>query len=134
MAVLLEGGMPFELTNQGTHFLLVAHGKVTPQDLSRLADDMDAIEDASPEALDRIADLTQITEFDIGFTEMRALAVRRRIRTFERNVRTAIIANTELQVGMARMFQAMNDNPQIEIRIVGSMAMAREWIRLPAEA
>lgn len=123
--------MPFDLSNQGTHILLVAYGKVTPQDLKRLADEIDAMEDAAPQSLDRMADLTQITEFDIGFTEMRALAVRRRIRTFERNVKSAILANTELQVGMARMFQSMNDNPQIEIRIFDSMAKAREWLHLP---
>ena len=90
--------------NQDSHLLVTFHGRVSPQDLVRLADEMDVVEDSLPAALDRASDLTNVIEFDVGYTEVRALAVRRRMRTFERNIKSAIVANSELQMGMARMF------------------------------
>lgn len=128
------GSMPFDIKNLGTHLLVSLHGRMTPQDLARLADEAEAVEDSLPAALDRISDLTGVTEFDVGYTEVRVLAVRRRMRTFDRNVKSAIVAPSPIQVGMARMFQSLNDNPQIEIRIVASMKEALTWLDVSPQA
>lgn len=122
------GIMPFEITNQGTHLVVSFHGFLKPQDLVQLADEVEAIEDALPSGLDRISDLSAVTDFDIGFPEVRVLAARRRMRTFARTLKSAIVAPSPVQMGMARMFQSLNDNPQIEIRIVASMQEALHWL------
>jgi hypothetical protein len=126
--------MPFQVQNVGTHLLVTLEGRLGPQDPGRLADEVEALEDALPAALDRISDLTRVTDFDIGFTEMRVLAVRRRMRTFDRQVKSAIVAATPIQVGMARMFQGLNDNPQIEIRIVPTMEEALRWLNVQSNS
>ena len=119
--------MPFEIKNQGDLIFARLYGVVTPDDLKQFADDAEAIEESISTARDRITDLTAVERFDIGFPAMNALALRRRVRRFSRPVKSAIIVQDLVQVGMARMFQTLNDNPQIEIRILRSVAEAKKW-------
>lgn len=120
--------MPFEITNLGNHFLVKLYGVLTPDDLTRLAVEAEVAEDSVPEALDRITDMGAVERFDIGFPSVRTLAERRKKRAFSRPVKSALIAREPVQVGLARMFQSLNTNPMIEIRIVSSMQEAEEWL------
>jgi len=43
-------------------------------------------------------------------------------------IKSAIVANNPSQFGFARMFQTLNDNPQIEIRIFPAAESAMEWL------
>jgi len=119
--------MPFEITNQGDFFLGRLHGIVTTADLDQLATDTAALEDSIPTSLDRICDITSVERFDVGFHAINALAERRRVRKFSKRVKSAIIVQDLVQKGIARMFQTLNDNPQIEIRIFRSVSEAKEW-------
>ena len=38
-----------------------------------------------------------------------------------------------MQLGLARMYMALNENPQIEIRIVRSMPEAMDWFACKTE-
>jgi hypothetical protein len=119
--------MPFEIRNHGGYFHVRFHGIITAADLDRFADEAEAAEDSIPTALDRVTDLTSVEQFNVHFPDVEMLAARRRARRFSKPVKSAIIVRERVQLGLARMFQTLNDNPQIEIRIVHSVAEAENW-------
>jgi hypothetical protein len=120
--------MPFEITTQGGIFRARLFGVVTGEDLVRFAAEIGTLEDAAPETMDRVTDITETESFDINYSDVLALAIQRRARRFDRPVRSALVARQPVAVGFARMFQTLNDNPQIEIRIVESAEAALAWL------
>jgi hypothetical protein len=102
---LREWVMPFEIANRGEFRLARLLGVVTAQDLAGFARAAEGIEDSLPTAMDRATDITSAQSFDVDYLDVLALAVERR----------------------ARMSQTLNDNPQIEIRILESLQEAEDW-------
>jgi len=78
---------------------------------------------------DRLTDLTALERIDVGFEEVFALAMKRAERTVPAPIRSALVANRPVQFGFARMFQMLNDNPRIQIRIFGNLEEAQQWLR-----
>jgi hypothetical protein len=77
---------------------------------------------------DRLTDLTALDRIDVGFEEVFALAVKRGERRVPVLIRSALVANRPVQFGFARMFQMLNDNPRIQIRIFGNLEEAQRWL------
>jgi hypothetical protein len=46
-------------------------------------------------------------------------------------VKSAIVAPMPVQVGFARMFQILNDHPQIEVQLFATLAEAEAWLVSP---
>jgi hypothetical protein len=67
-------------------------------------------------------------ELAIGYPEISALAAKRRQLRFPNPLKSAIIARNPQHLGYARMFQILNDNPQITIRIFSDETSASRWI------
>ena len=126
--------MPYEITDRGGYMHVKMRGAITGIELERFSADVDRIEDAMEVSVDRVTDITAIEAFGIGFPEILTLAEHRRKRVFTRPVKSALIALLPEQIGFARMFQTLNDNPQIELRIVGSLHDAEEWFAAKAPA
>jgi hypothetical protein len=120
--------MPYEISDRGQYLYARLFGVLTPDDLVTLVDEYERVEDAAAESKDRIADLTPLDEVEIAFPDVLLLANRRRNRTFTRRVKSALVARKSLHVGFARMFQTLNEHPQIDIRIVPSMEAALKWL------
>jgi hypothetical protein len=120
--------MPFEITIQGGILRARLFGVVTGEDLVRFAAEVRTLEDAAPGTMDRVTDITETESFDINYSDVLALAIQRRARLFDRPVKSAVIARQPVAVGFARMFQTLNDNPRIEIRLVESLEEALAWL------
>jgi hypothetical protein len=120
--------MPFETFDQGPYLYTRLFGVLTPDDLVTLAAELERLEDAAGASKDRIADATSLDEVEIAFPDVLLLANRRLGRTFTRRVKSAVIARRSVHIGFARMFQTLNEHPQIEIRIVPSMDEALKWL------
>jgi hypothetical protein len=120
--------MPFETSDHGQYFYSRLFGVLTPDDLVTLAAEIERLEDAAACCKDRIADCTALDEVEISFPDVLLLANRRLARTFTRRVKSAVIARKPVHIGFARMFQTLNEHPQIDIRIVASMDEALKWI------
>jgi hypothetical protein len=88
-------------------------------------------EASHPISLDRITDLTAVERFDVGFREIYYFAIRRSAQRFSRGVKSAIIVQDLAQAGIALVYEALNENPQIQVRILQSIAEAREWFAEP---
>jgi hypothetical protein len=125
--------MPFKLTTPGAVLFARVFGVFTAADLTRLAAEAEAAEASHPDSLDRVTDLTAVDRFEVGFREIYRFAMRRSAQRFSRVVKSAIVAREPVQVGTARVYEALNDNPQIRVRIVRSVAEATRWFAGPEE-
>jgi hypothetical protein len=126
--------MPFELTTPGAILFARVFGVFTAPELNQLATEAEIAEAAQPTSLDRITDLTAVERFEVGFREIYLFAVRRSLQRFSRIVKSAIIVREPVQIGIARVYEFLNDNPQIQVRILRSMAEATEWFADPKDA
>ena len=121
--------MPFEIENHEKYLLLRLHPSLTGEDLPRALAEMaqlDARMPAPPKH--RITDLSLLDEIDIGFPEIEMVAKGRRELKLSAPMRSALVAPSPLQFGFARMFQTLNDNPKVDVRIMRTMEEALRWI------
>ena len=104
------------------------HGALTSEDLLVLGNEVLAIEHAMAVPPSRITDMTGLESLQIAFPEIHALAERRRTMPLAAPIKSAIVAGTDVQYGMARMYQTLNDHPEITLEIFRDRAAALEWL------
>ena len=119
--------MPFEISDEGNFHSIRLFGALDRADLDAVMTEVERLEDAGV-LRDRLTDLTALDHIDVGFEEVFALAVKRGERKVSAPIRSALVANRPVQFGFARMFQMLNDNPRILIRIFGNLAEAQRWL------
>jgi hypothetical protein len=120
--------MPYHITKEPDLLRVVFFDNLTPQDLLSLADAIAAIEQAQPVALNRLADLTQVSGPELTYAAMLAFVERRKAQRLANPVKSAIVAPTPVHVGFARMFQILNDHPQIEVEVFATVEAAEAWL------
>jgi len=104
-------------------------GALTPQDLTDIMREADEIEKGMDPILNRITINAPGTEIQVGYKEVKEFAWYRRAIRFPNVFRSAIVVHSPVQRGVARMFQTLNDNPQITIQIFDDEAAALAWLR-----
>ena len=124
--------MPFELTTQGAVLFAWVFGVFTAPELNHLASEAEIAEASHPVSLDRITDVTAVERFEVGFREIYYFAIRRSAQRFSRVVKSAIIVQEPVQLGIARTYDALNENPQIQVRTLRSVTEAIEWFAHPS--
>jgi hypothetical protein len=102
---------------------------VTAEALHALADQLETLEAASPVVPHRLTDLSAVTDVQLTSEEMRHFAARRKALRFANSFRSAIVAVDDLHLGYARMFQILNDHPEITVRVFRDVAAAEAWLR-----
>ena len=110
--------MPFEIRDEGKYYYARLSGFLDRAELNAMTQEVERLEDAGV-LIDRI---------DVGFEEVFAVAQRRAERKVAAPIKSALVANRPLQFGFARMFQMLNDNPRIQIRIFGNLEEAQQWL------
>jgi hypothetical protein len=118
--------MPYELTVQGDHYFLLFVDAMTQADLERLPDEVKALED-------RCRMISTGSPTSPRWSPSRS-ASRTCMRSPPGDAPGRFAIRDPVAVGFARMFQTLNDNPQIEIRIVPPLEAARVWIAEPRPA
>ena len=103
-------------------------GVLTLGELLAAAKQTQAIEATEAVTPHRLTDLSAVDDFDLTFSKMEDFASIRRAARLKNNVRSAIVAPSQVQLGFARMFQTLNDNPQIEVRIFPDQPAALAWL------
>jgi hypothetical protein len=105
------------------------NAKVTTEDLQRLQVTLRDIEARLEVTPDRIADLTETDVSDLCSKALVLFAESRRAAVLKNKVKSAIIVpKASVQYGLARMFMAHNQNPDIEIKIFYDYASAHDWL------
>ena len=123
--------MPYTITvkNKVVHCALT--GRITGLDLAALQGESKNYEQNVDVVPHRITDMTGIEELAIHFPDISALAAKREPLRFPNSFKSAIIARDMLHLGYARMFQTLNQNPQIVVQIFPDEASAIKWIACP---
>ena len=104
------------------------YGSLSGADLVNCMAQVDALEEQFTEMPSRITDIADVVELRIDFDDILSLASLRRTKRFPNRFKSALVAVNESQTGFARMFQTLNTNPQIDIRIFSDSGSALAWI------
>jgi hypothetical protein len=120
--------MPYRAYLDGDLMRIELSQHVTKADLAALVHATAAIETDLAVTPHRITDLRAWETSENYFEEIFAFANARKARTFRNAFKSAIVADKPAVMGTARMFQTLNDHPQITIRIFPTMAEAQAWI------
>jgi hypothetical protein len=119
--------MPFEIHDEGGYYSARLFGVLDRTDLNAVMAEIERLEDIVTK--DRLTDLTALEHIDVGFEEVFGLAMKRAQRVIPAPIRSALVAVKPIQFGFARMFQMLNDNPRVQIRIFGNLEEAQQWLR-----
>lgn len=123
--------MPFAIDTSGPIMRITFSGTFTNEELMELAQEADRIERSLHVAPHRMTDLRPITRAEITFRGMLAFVQERLRVTFPNSFKSAIVANDVVHYGFARMFEILNDHPQIVIGIFADDADAMRWLSEP---
>jgi hypothetical protein len=108
---------------------MILRGSITAEDLMQLLQKMADFESSLEVAPDRITDMMDANASELLSSDLVTFAKSRNFAKLKNKVKSAIIATTPLQHGLARMFMAYNQNPDIEIMIFKDSASAYSWIK-----
>lgn len=120
--------MAYHISIENNVLQIALTGRVTGSDLLRVVSETVNYE-RDPVVPHRVTDLTKITTLDVSFPDVMTIAEQRRVLRFQNSFKSAIIAQQELHLGYARMFQTLNDNPQIYIKIFADRQAADRWLQ-----
>lgn len=120
--------MPYHFTAEPGLLRVVLFGAVTGAELQSLAAELEKIEQALPVTPNRLTDLSQLSGSELSFPDVFAIADRRKAQKIANPVKSAFVAPNAVNIGFARMYQTLNDHPQIEIQIFSSLEDAETWL------
>lgn len=120
--------MPFEMQVAGSILRITCSGIVSKAEFVDVLEELRRFESKFECVPDRLTDLSGIAGWEPDFAATMEVTNRRRAEVFPNKFKSAIVAPTPMTYGVARMFQTLNDNPQIEIRIFKARADAEEWL------
>jgi hypothetical protein len=121
--------MPYRLTISDQRVQVDFSGVFSREDLLALARDTAELEATPHGALNRLADLSGVTSASISYVDMHSLVQSRKESPPRSPVRTAIVAPSDVTYGFARMFQTLNDQPNLTIEIFRTLEDAETWLR-----
>jgi hypothetical protein len=122
--------MPYTITSEHAFLRIVYYGVVTSRDLQAIANDVLAIEASQAIAPHRLNDFSAMTEPHLTYTAVRAFVERRPAQPLANVVKSAMVASRPVLVGFARMFQTLNNHPDIVIEIFAAVEDAEAWLIL----
>ncbi|WLT32319.1 hypothetical protein [Geothrix sp. PMB-07] len=125
--------MPFEFSESDGSYHIRLHGHLTNADLVHLMVMVREAEQEASTSLNRVIDTSDVEKFDIDFSHVIAFTGQRRTMPLKNPIKTAIIVHREVALGIARMFQSLNDHPLITIRVVSSLLEAQAWFASDTE-
>lgn len=120
--------MPYEISISSQLISVKLSGMVTAEELRRYAAELSALELGSELPPNRITDISTAEGINLHFDEIGTFAAKRRTAPLKTNIKSAIFAPDDVQFGMARMFQTLNDNPKIKIKIFRDLPTALTWL------
>jgi len=104
---------------------------VTSQDFAQCIAEVYKIEAECIDIPDRILDIRDVSDFELHFSTMFPFTEARKKMVLPKDIKTAIIVNQPLQIGLARMYQSLNTNPRVSIQIFSTLADAESWVNDP---
>ena len=120
--------MPVVYKIDTVHRIVFTRGFGVVADEELLLHNIDLMADpAFDPTFDQLLDFTEVTGADIQSETIRRIA---RKRIFDLSSRRAIVVNTNLKFGFARMFQNLRLPEDENIKIFWNLSEARNWLGL----
>jgi hypothetical protein len=123
--------MPFTIDASQPILRITFSGILTNQDLLDLGKEAARIESGYPVVPHRLTTMRAVERVEINFQGVLALATERLKLTFPNMFKSAIVAGDVVHYGFARMFETLNDHPQIVIAIFQDEPEALRWLSEP---
>jgi hypothetical protein len=120
--------VPFQIQIAGPILLNTFSGDVTGAEFIEFAGELKRVEGDFERVPNRLTDLSGVTTWETGYMIMDELTRNRRAQVFSNKFRSAIVGPTPHTFGIGRMFQSLNDNPQIEMQVFKTKVEAEEWL------
>ena len=121
--------MPYRLT-PGPDFLRIAFfGQMTRPEFRDALRELVELEATAEHVPDRLTDLGGVESSELQAEDIQDLARRRRETPYANSFRSAIVAPKPAQFGYGRMFQVLNDHPNITLQVFTEEAAAIAWLR-----
>jgi hypothetical protein len=120
--------MAYAMTMDGALLRIRLYETLSDEDLRGLADEVLQLEANCVPTPARVTDLTDLERIDVGFREMLAFVQRRHASPPRQPIRSALVVATEVQYGIARMFQTLNDHPLVSVEIFRKESDALDWV------
>jgi hypothetical protein len=121
--------MPIAIEHNGEFLVIKMTGLIALPDLLAQADELAAIEARLSVTPHRITLLPSGGIGDMTFGDLHVFATKRRAVRMKNPVKSAIVAADAVQFGFARMYQTLNENPDITVEIFQSEEPALAWLR-----
>ena len=126
--------MPHTAKIYPDHVSLVLSGNVTVKDVAEIAAFLTKLEGTSKASLHRYVDVTAVKEMQVNFRDLHELSTQRAKVKLKNRVKTAVVAETNEQYGMARMFELLNQQRDTEVAVFRNAATALRWLKLQPDA
>lgn len=123
--------MSYRLLSEPNFLRLEFSGAFSHAELMRALAEVEAIERGTELVPNRLTNLTCVTSWSTNMAWMLSFVSHRKAQRFRNAFKSAIVAPDAAGKGFARMFQTLNDHPQILIRIFDRLDEAEAWLREP---
>jgi len=102
--------------------------ELTADDCRALIDTIVALEQKLERTPNRLIDVSMINRFGVGYPDFESMARARSALPPKNPIRTAILAPSDLQFGIGRMFENLNQHPLVETCVFRDRAAALAWL------
>ena len=120
--------MSYTMAMDGAVLRIRLYDTLTDVDLRDLADDVLGLEANQVPTPARVTDMSGLRRISVGFREMLAFVERRRASPPKQSIRSALVVESEVQYGIARMFQTLNNHPLVSVEIFRDASKALDWV------
>jgi hypothetical protein len=120
--------VPITIQRSGDLFEITFTGKITSTDLFRGARELAELEANEAVTPARLIDLSGVTELDLDFGSMQQFADARKQSQLKNPTRSGVFAPQPLQFGFARMYQSIQENPQLDVQVFHTRTEALAWL------
>jgi len=126
--------MPHTIAFDGNVIRLSFTGFITRQEIQDAAAELTTLESQFTRMPDRLTDLSGIVDRESDFETIFAVADAIQRKVYPNSFRAAAVAPNPTAYGMARSFQTLSSNPQVEFKIFATVPDAEAWLRPAASA
>jgi len=120
--------MAYTISIEAGYAHIVLLGSLTVFEVIEATHELDKIEAERRFSYHRLVEISGVENLHLDFSAVHQFASGRRSVKLWNKVRTAVVAKTTVQYGIARMFQLLNAQPQTEVDVFRDTASALGWI------
>jgi hypothetical protein len=120
--------MPHRLTLEPHFVRIELLGTIARPDLEAALADLETLERTMDRTPNRLTDLSGVIDRDLTANDIISIAARRKVTVLRNPIKSALVAPRPVSVGFSRMYQMLNEHPQIRIEVFDSVDAAVAWL------